>query len=196
MYGETVTEEFILTNTGDQPLIIDKLEASCGCTKAVKGASEVPPQGHTKIVAAFDTTGLKAGKKQKTISVYTNDPERPVVKLTLLADLVREVSVEPPTMATTVTKYVEKVTFPLQISNSSDKPVTIQKLTNLPGTAPAELQPERVVVAPRSSRPFSIVIRLKEEPGRVYWMGRFNLETDHPREKEIDIRYLVRLGQP
>ncbi|HMK36861.1 MAG TPA: DUF1573 domain-containing protein [Desulfomonilaceae bacterium] len=195
-YGDTVTDEFVLTNTGDQTLVIDKLESSCGCTKAVKGSSEVPPNGHTKIVAEFDTTGLKAGKKQKTVSVYSNDPQRPVVKLTLLADVVRDVNVEPPTLATTLGQYSETVSFPLKITNSSDKPVTVQKLMNLPGTAPGVLQPGRIVVAPHSTVPFHIVVGLKEEPGRLYWVGRYHLLTDHPREKEIDIRYLVKLGKP
>lgn len=196
MYGETVTEEFILTNSGDKILTIDKVEASCGCTKAIKGSSEVPPKGQTKIVAAFDTTDMKAGRKQKTVSVFSNDPKRPIVKLTLLADVVREVSVDPPTIATTLAKYADKVAFPLKITNSSDKPVTVRNLKNLPGTAPGELQPQRIVVAPHSTLPFSLLVSLKEEPGRVYWNGRYKLETDHPKEKEIDIRYLVKLGQP
>lgn len=195
IYGETVTEEFILTNTGDQPLTIGKLHASCGCTKAIKGSSEVPPNGKTKIVAAFDTTGMKAGRKQKFVTVFSNDPERPEVKLTLFADVIREVSVEEQTLATTVPKHADHVAFPMTITNSSDKPVTVNEVKTPPEAAPAELQPGRIVVAPHSSVPFSVVVKLREEPGRAFWNGRFSLGTDHPREKEIDIRYLVKLEQ-
>jgi hypothetical protein len=193
MYGETVTEEFILTNTGDQPLTIGKLRASCGCTKAVKGSSEVPPNGHTKIVAAFDTTGMKAGRKQKFVTVYSNDPQRPEVKLTLFADVIRQLSVEQDTLAATVPRTADHVTFPMKITNSSDKPVTISEVKAQPDTAPAELQPGRLVVGPHTSVPFSVTVKLMEEPGRAFWNGRFKLETDHPKEKEIDIRYLVKL---
>ncbi|MEJ2717374.1 MAG: DUF1573 domain-containing protein [Deltaproteobacteria bacterium] len=49
-YGDTVTEEFDFTNTGDKTLVIDKLRATCGCTKAIKGSSEVPPGGKSSIV--------------------------------------------------------------------------------------------------------------------------------------------------
>jgi hypothetical protein len=195
IYGETVTEEFVLTNTGDLPLTIGELHASCGCTKAVKGSSEVPPNGQTKIVAAFDTTGMKAGRKQKFVTVHSNDPQRPEVKLTLLADVIRELSVEQETLATTVPRAADHVTFPMKITNSSDKPVTVRDVKTPPEGSPAELQPGKIVVAPQSSVPFSVTVKLVDDPGRAYWNGRFSLETDHPREKQIDIRYLVKLEQ-
>jgi len=195
LYGDTVSDEFIVTNSGDQVLIIDKLEASCGCTKAIKGSSEVPPKGQTKIMAAFDTTGLRGGKKQKTIYVHSNDPERPVVKLTLLADVVRELSLDPPTLAKTLDSYTESVSFPINIANSSDKPVTIKSLKSQLGTAPAIMTPKGFVIKPHSSASFTIKINLRNEPGRQYWMGRFNLETDHPKENEIEIRYLIKVNK-
>lgn len=192
IYGETVTEEFVLTNTGDQPLTIGKLHASCGCTKLVKGMSEVPPRGQTKIVAAFDTTGMKAGRKQKFVTVYSNDPSRPEVKLTLFADVIRELSVEQETLATTVPKSADHVTFPMKITNSSDKPIMVREVKTPPEAYPAELKPGHVVVAPHSTAPFSVRVKLADEPGRAFWNGRFSLETDHPREKQIDIRYIVK----
>ncbi len=64
-YGDSVSEQFIVTNTGDETLIIERLDASCGCTKAVKGSTEIPPKGKSKIVVEFDTKGLKAGRKNK-----------------------------------------------------------------------------------------------------------------------------------
>ncbi|MBI5249058.1 MAG: DUF1573 domain-containing protein [Desulfomonile tiedjei] len=195
LYGDTVTEEFIFTNTGDQPLIIEKLEASCGCTKAVKGSSEVPPNSKSKIIAAFDTAGLRAGKKLKTIFVHSNDPSSPVVKLTLLAEVIREVNVEPPNLVVRLPEFKETVTFPVKISNSSDKPVTVQVLRSHGESSLSTPEGKRISVQPRSAVPFNVVMKLKNEPGRYYWMGRMMMETDHPKEKELEIPYMVKLGQ-
>jgi hypothetical protein len=194
MYGDKVTHEFILTNTGDQTLTIDKLESTCGCTKAVKGASEVPPREKTHILASFDTSGLKTGKKQKKVFVHSNDPKRPVVPLTLTADVVRELSIDPVSLARKLAARVETLSFPVKITNSSDKAIKIKGAAATAGSLQAVLNPEDVVVEPRSTAPFTLELKLKNEPNQYYWMGKVLLDTDHPREKQLEIRYLIQLN--
>lgn len=195
LYGDTVTEEFNFTNTGDQPLKIDKLEASCGCTKAVKGSSEVAPNSKSKIIAAFDTDGLRAGKKQKTIFVHSNDPKRPTVQLTLLADVIRDISVDPPNLVQRLSEFKDTVVFPVKISNASDKPVTIKVIGPHGESSASPPDGKKIVVKARSTIPFNIVMGIKNEPGRAYWMGRMKLETDHPKEKDLEVPFLVKLEQ-
>jgi Protein of unknown function (DUF1573) len=194
MYGDKVTHEFTLTNTGDQTLTIEKLESTCGCTKAVKGASEVPPHEKTHILASFDTSGLKAGKKEKKIFVHSNDAKRPVVALTLAADVVRELSIDPLSLARKLPARVETLSFPVKITNSSDKAVTIKRVATSAGSLQAVLNPGLIVVEPGSTTPFALELKLKNEPNQYYWMGKVLLETDHPREKQLEIRYLIQLN--
>ncbi len=194
-YGDSVTEEFAVTNIGDETLIIEKLEASCGCTKAVKGSTEIPPQGISKIVVEFDTKGLKAGRKQQTVRVYSNDPTKPSTKLTLSADVVREVVVEPVRLNRTLNSFVTKVSFPLKITNLSDRVFTVTGIRTRDGNSKAELTPNTILVEPRAIVPFSVEIELLPEPGRQLHMGRLALLTDHAREKEIEIPYLIQLDQ-
>jgi hypothetical protein len=191
-YGETVSEEFVFTNTGDQTLHIDKLEASCGCTKAIKGNTDVAPNGKSKVIAAFDTVGLRAGKKRQTVSVYSNDPNKPVVQLTLLVDVIREVNVSPPNLVMKLPSFVETVSLPVKITNSSDKPVVVQIRPQKEST-PSPAEAKRIVAPPRSAVPFKFVMNLKNEPGRSFWAGRMMLETDHPTEKEIEVPYMIKL---
>ena len=194
MYGDKVTHEFTLTNAGDETLTIEKLESTCGCTKAVKGASEVPPHEKTHILASFDTSGLKAGKKQKKVFVHSNDSKRPVVALTLTADVVRELSIDPLSLARKLPARVETLSFPVKITNSSDKTVTIKRVAATTGSLQAVLNPEHIVVEPGSTAPFTLALKLKNEPNQYYWMGKVLLETDHPREKQLEIRYLIQLN--
>ncbi len=194
-FGETVVEEFVFKNKGDRPLIIEELRSDCGCTKAVRGSREVPPQGQSKIVASFDTTGLRAGRKEKKVFVHSNDPERPVVKLTLLADVVKEIYVQPPTLQQVLGSN-EAASFEAKITNSSKKPLQVKGLDRTQAeSADIRLEPDRFVVEPGQTLTFTVVIRPQRQAGRKFYVGRFLLQTDHPAEKAVEIPYIIKAGE-
>lgn len=193
LYGETVKHAFIVTNVGDQTLRIEKIQATCGCTRTIKGDSEIPPRGKTTIEAEFDTTGLRPGRKEKSIYVHSNDPVRPMVRLSLLADLVRDINVEPPSLARQLSKLENKVAFRMKLENFSDKPYSITGIKSPAGSLSASLEPQVVRAAPGSTTSFKLVLNLGGDQDRFYYMGRLLLETDHPREHEIELRYLIKV---
>lgn len=191
--GSTVTEEFTLTNQGDAPLIIKELRSSCGCTKAIHGSREVPPQGQTKIVATFDTTGMRAGRKGRAVFVDSNDPQRPTVTLTLTADIVRDLVVEPPSVAKELTAYTESVTFPLRVTNTSTTPYAITGVkTTAHGVKPL-LVPDTVTLAPGKTTEITLELKLDRDPPRFFYSGSISLITSHSAESELHVRYLVSL---
>jgi len=194
-YGARGVEEFPFTNTGDETLIIEQLRATCGCTKAIKGSSEVPPGGKSKITAEFDTKDLRAGVKQKTIYVHSNDPLNPIVKLGLTADVVRELNLNPPSLAKKLHEFSNKVTFPVKISNESPHVYTVTGLDTTGSDLQVSLKPEHVTVAPQGSTAFDVKINLEKDVHRQFFMGKFLLKTDHPTEKQIEVQYLIRLDQ-
>jgi len=65
------TFNFIITNTGNQPLVIQKVTASCGCTTPAWTKSPIPPGGKGKVTAIYDPVNLP-GVFNKTLTVYTN----------------------------------------------------------------------------------------------------------------------------
>ncbi len=194
IWGDKVTHEFTVTNSGDETLIIEKVESTCGCTNAVKGASEVPPHQKTHIIASFDTTGLSAGRKQKKLYVHSNDPKRPTATLTIAADVIKEVSIDPRSLARKIPATVETLSFPLQVTNSSDKAVSIKGAKTKAGSLQPALDPAAIVVEPHSTSPVTLVLKLKHGPNQYFWSGNVLLETDHPREKELSVHYLIQLS--
>ncbi|MEW6348974.1 MAG: DUF1573 domain-containing protein [Thermodesulfobacteriota bacterium] len=195
-YGSTVKEHFSLTNNGDQTLVIKKIRADCGCTKAIKGSAEVPPGGKTEIVTEFDTTDLSPGRKRKHVYVRTNDPTRPEVTLTVYADVVRELVVEPPSFAKKVERPAGPLSFEFKITNHSDKARAITGLHVQETGVNGMLQPARVAIGPNSIATFSVVLLLPEEAHRLVHAGKVFLDTDHPLEKKIDLRYLIQIERP
>ncbi len=65
---------FNVRNTGDKPLIINKVQAACGCTTPEWSDSPILPGKSTKIKVGYDTK-IK-GEFTKLIEVYSNDPKQ------------------------------------------------------------------------------------------------------------------------
>ncbi|MFT5858822.1 MAG: hypothetical protein ACI865_000915 [Flavobacteriaceae bacterium] len=70
------TTEFVITNTGNMPLIIQDVTASCGCTTPQKPEKPIPP-GKTDVIKV--TFKPKEGQKneiRKTVTVTANTPQK------------------------------------------------------------------------------------------------------------------------
>lgn len=78
--GQTASMTFVFDNIGEEPLIIEDVKSSCGCTAAAASSSEIMPGESGEIKVTFDSTG-RLGKESKPIHVHTNDPDRAVLKL-------------------------------------------------------------------------------------------------------------------
>ena len=64
---------FTVKNTGDKPLIISKVQASCGCTTPEWSQDPIMPGKSAQLKVGYNTT--ITGPFTKIIEVYSNDPE-------------------------------------------------------------------------------------------------------------------------
>ena len=71
--GTVVEHAFEVFNKGDQPLIVTSVKTTCGCTAAVPPGGAIPPGLSAPVTVSFDSTGF-SGQKEKTVRIYTNDP--------------------------------------------------------------------------------------------------------------------------
>lgn len=78
--GATAQHSFGLKNTGRDPLEIESVTTSCGCTAALPTERRVRPGGRSQIDVTYDSRG-KMGETHKVVRVATNDPKEPVVHL-------------------------------------------------------------------------------------------------------------------
>lgn len=80
--GDTVTMTYTLVNHGKTPLIIRKIQPSCGCTSSTADKMEIPAGDSAIITVNFATAG-RSGEDSKVITIITNDPAHPISKLYL-----------------------------------------------------------------------------------------------------------------
>jgi hypothetical protein len=63
---------FIVTNTGDKPLIIEDVMASCGCTTPEKPTKPIAPGKSDKISVNFHPKPEQKNEIRKTVTVTAN----------------------------------------------------------------------------------------------------------------------------
>ncbi|MCK4662813.1 MAG: DUF1573 domain-containing protein [Bacteroidales bacterium] len=74
--------KFVFTNTGNEPLIITKVQPSCGCTSSNYTKSPVPPGGKGFVSSEYSPKN-RPGKFNKSIKVITNaEPAITMLRIT------------------------------------------------------------------------------------------------------------------
>ncbi len=69
--GPEVKYDFEFTNIGKEPLVLQNVRASCGCTTPVWSKEPIMPGQKSKITAVYHTQG-RPGNFSKTITVTSN----------------------------------------------------------------------------------------------------------------------------
>ena len=85
--GSDGVREFIFTNTGDAPLVISKVNSSCGCTIPKKPEKPILPGESDKIQVKYDTQ--RVGLIRKSISV-TSNASNPSVILKITGEVIND----------------------------------------------------------------------------------------------------------
>ena len=84
--GEKPTHIFIVKNGGEGDLIIDSLKESCACIEVSISATRIQPGESAELEVTYDTTDY-AGKDEKHIHIYSNDPQVPDKKINLYVEI-------------------------------------------------------------------------------------------------------------
>ena len=84
----TVEAAFSVRNAGTRRLILRESASGCECLSAAQPEITVPPGATRKLIVRLDT-GKGLGPLKIESHYSTNDPRRPVLTVTLLADIQR-----------------------------------------------------------------------------------------------------------
>lgn len=76
--GESVEHVYEVTNTGENPLIISKVQPGCGCTAPDYTKEPILPGKKGKITLKFDSSSFD-GTQIKQAEVYANVENAPIV---------------------------------------------------------------------------------------------------------------------
>ena len=83
--GDNGVRIFKFTNIGSEPLIINKVYSSCGCTIPKKPSSPIGPGQDDEIQVKYDTN--RVGPIRKTITVLSNAINSPIISLKITGNV-------------------------------------------------------------------------------------------------------------
>jgi hypothetical protein len=102
--GQKLDAEFQVFNRGQEPLDLKVVKTSCTCTAAVVGDGATPPGGTATVSVKMEVT--EVGSVAQMVTVQTNDPWRPLLQLTLRAEVPQDVRFVPQEIRLRTTKGV------------------------------------------------------------------------------------------
>lgn len=79
--GQVVEVSYRFKNSGDKPLIIAGVTASCGCTVPEKPEQPIAPGQEDVIKAKFDSKGRPKGENRKDVFVTANTKPESSIQL-------------------------------------------------------------------------------------------------------------------
>lgn len=189
--SQVVEHHYVVRNEGTLSLEIRGVRASCGCTAVKPTDSVVPPGGDTTIQARFDLRG-RSGMQVKTITVESNDPERPVVHLQIRGTAVQGLRAQPSTLFFGRIEPGAERTRAFEIQ-SGRGPIQIQEVrTTDPGLVVSPLEPEPGADGTRHR--FELTLGDSLPPGTVN--GQVIVKTDVEDGREVAIPVAAYLVAP
>lgn len=86
--AKTVSTEFVFKNTGTAPLLIQRVQASCGCTTPEYTNEPILPGKTGTIKVTYSTVG-RPGTFNKEVIVFTNVPDA-IYKVYVKGEVIRD----------------------------------------------------------------------------------------------------------
>jgi len=74
--GQQLEVSFRFRNAGSKPLVIERVQPSCGCTVAEQPKEPIPPGAEGQIKATFNSLN-HVGINHKTLNVFANMKDAP-----------------------------------------------------------------------------------------------------------------------
>ena len=180
--GNLIRHTFLLTNKGGSPLIIDRVETDCSCTK-VNHDPLIQPNRNSYLRVALDTSG-RAGTWTRTLRLFSNDPRSPETQLSIKAHILKAVTVKP-----------DRIFFNGTVGNVLDQTVTIKAPDEKPFAL--KLKESRLseqvgfYIEPKKNH-YLVHIRNRAEKAQT-GRGRIFLSTDIPHHPLITIPVFSRI---
>jgi hypothetical protein len=125
MAGVVAERTIGLKNAGNEPLKIDKVDASCGCTGTMISTDNLKPGESGALKITFNSKNF-SGKVHKTVTINSNDPASPRTKIEFSAIVTEEVAVSENRFLFKEAVVGERRTATATITNNSKKQLELK----------------------------------------------------------------------
>lgn len=180
---EKVSHDFIVKNTGDEPLQITDVKTTCGCTVAKPEVNTLAPGEETKVGVTFNLKG-KQGAQDKKITVLTNDPATPQYFLELKGTALALIMMEPSMLNFGRIVDNEPHSLPITIKTNKEGYTFELKEVSVEGAAPVQTVVE--TITPGREYKITATTNTNLMPGSI--SGGINIITSEPTRPRMQAK--------
>ena len=179
----SVSHVFLLGNDGDTELKIERVRTTCGCTTAKLATKTIAPGEEVEVKTRLSLKGRR-GHQNKSINVFSNDPENPRYRLTLKGRVHEDMTIRPRHVNFRVSPKNPKMQQEIVVTFDTGKPTHVTGIkTNEARFCTFAL---REAVAGKEYRIQTILTPAHFEKSD-FKRGKIQLETDYPAKPLIDV---------
>lgn len=178
--GEKAEHLFKFENRGKSDLVIKQVRTSCGCTAAASTKENIPPGGSSEIKATF-SAGQDPARVKKEITVTTNDPVTPQVKLSMAGNVIKEVVTKPSWINFGAITKGDTGAKTIEVSPGTD--------FNLELTGVESDNPDVTVAYKKDGKNYIIDVAMKANAPIGKQKGKITIATNSTRQRKIIIPF-------
>jgi len=174
--------EFKFKNVGDATLKFTKKPwAACGCTVVKLDKMEYAP-GESGSITVHYRGELSPKRINKHITVFTNDPKRPSIRLAIKAEIQIQIVADPETLE-----------FRLNENNAGARPITIRsrdgKSFSITGFESTGSTISAKIDSTKKAAKHTVKLNVDMEKLEKALNGNITINTDHPATKQMLLNY-------
>jgi len=176
-----VKHTFVVKNIGKSTLTIDRVKPACGCTVAAISSKVLEP-GETSEIAADLSLKGRTGLQTKTMTVFSNDPLKPSLILTLKGNALSDIMLSP-TSVNLGTTLTEGQTVTKEVKITCRKPTMITSVVAANNLVTTEL----VTVKPGTEYLLKVTNSSSIPPGRISDSITINLDDEKNPTQRVSV---------
>ncbi|MBI2427566.1 MAG: DUF1573 domain-containing protein [Ignavibacteriales bacterium] len=185
-HGDVKKVNLVVSNAGDKPLTISRIETSCGCTSAKKSVPTLAPGESDTIEISYNSTGFE-GKITKAVTIQSNDPAKMYVDATITGIVTTELAVVP--KMSLLNFGSSKVGVPSTASfvfrNTSPETITLRGVTSADTSVRAQIGFRTINPSDTITISFTFTPRSNSLSDTYFY-----LETTSPRQPKVPFRFM------
>lgn len=176
-----VKGEYIITNTGKETLVIDKVGKSCGCTVPSLATKTLEPGQSVPLKITFNAPD-RPGKVKKSVWLTTKSPHMPEkITMSITAEVIKFINIKPQRLSLVVQDEPQSETIVLE--STDGQPFKISGFTSTSSVATINFDKDLKAVR------HEVVINVDSTKLRKALRGNIVIQLDHPKTKSAMIAY-------
>lgn len=191
--GEKIVHDFVIGNSGDEPLTVKINDCGCSGVKVTTPKAPIKPGARGTITVTIPTAGRK-GAFERKIKFKTDDPGRKELLLTIYADIHEIISIQPSYIdfGRVAKGSVQKKE--ICVSNGGREAFTILFIEVQPRDAAAITIPnDKIILKPGDKKIIGLTMAPQDKTGQV--SGAVFIRTDLKQNGEKKIFFCAEAAE-